>query len=402
MKTALPLDADTTRESATSPFQTDELSDLDLNLNLDGNDPQLSEITIPHVSPPDATKTEVPSRPIPLSSEIQPDPKNSHSLVTPLAGTTLQQLDPQRIRIGDMPNRSPEAFTGETFKSLCQSMVALGGNTQPIQVRLLAPTEMSHTAGASYELVSGERRLRAAVANGQQILAMVFEGPLNSGAELLTITENLSREDLTPYEWGRQLMHVTKQKPGYSMSRLAQLSGRDKSMVSRAMELASLPTQIVDAFTSVRDLRYADAKPLLAAYEKDRDNVLVEADLIKHEAENLKGPEVVKRLVAAASGAVAQCNTPEPIAIKFENRVVGELSTTKNGGSQILINIEISDQQRMALVEHLEHFVSRRVLRTSTSGGGKVKTKTLKKMQTHTPKAPVFPSVFIDAAGNDA
>lgn len=358
MTNALQPDAQKTPESTSLPslpvdHHTTDRSHLDLNSDLDVNDPGLQEVTSQHVTTPDATA----------------------ALPLPQAEPTLKLLDPKKISIAEMPNRTPEAYEDEAFESLCQSMVAQHGNTQPIQVRLLTPAEIFKTPGFTHMLISGERRNRAAEATGQLVQAIVFEGPMCFDTHVMALTENLSRKDLSPYEWGRQLKYLSQQNVRYSLSRLAQLSGRDKSVVSRAVELASLPDEIVAAFTSVRDLRYSDAKPLREAFEKAPENVLVEALLIKEQGEKLKGPAVVKRLVEAASGGIAPCNTSEPIAIKFEEKVIGELTKTKNGGAQITIDQELSYKQRLALAGQIEQFVTRRVLRTLAPGPDKPKSK---------------------------
>lgn len=381
MQTNYPLEANITPQSAALPSpvsaeyaECESIQPLNLNSGLNESDHKTSEITIPNVNQPDIAPKEVPLPSVTLKGMAQLDSRDSKSQRTDLAASILQWLDPQKIRIGAMPNRALEAYEDESFDALCASMANFG-NTQPIQVRTLAAEE-GNESGENYLLISGERRLRAAIENGQHVLALIVVQDISADAEVLALTENRCRADLSPFEWGRQLMHVTQQNPAYTLSWLAKLSGRHKSVVSRAIELASLPVEIVQAFSSVRDLRYADAKPLLAAFQKSPDNVIVEAELIKEEAAGLKGPAVVKRLVTAAEGTVAPCNTPESIAIRFEDRVVGALSTTKTGGSQILIHIGISDQQRMELVDHLEKFVRSRVLRASDPSTEKPSKKT--------------------------
>lgn len=357
-------------------------ADLDLNIDLYANDLKPSDITSDHVTKSDVTD----------------------ALAPPQGDTTMKLLDPKKICIGNMPNRSPEAYEDEAFESLCQSMAAQGGNTQPIQVRLLTHDEIFQNPGCTHMLISGERRKRASEVNVQLVLAIVFEGSMIADVQVMALTENLSREDLSPLEWGRQLKYLKQQNSGYSLSRLAQLSGRDKSMVSRAIELASLPVEIVEAFTSVRDLRYSDAKPLREAFEMAPENVLVEAALIKEQGEKLKGPAVVRRLVEAASGGVAPCNTPEPIMIKFEERIVGELTSTKSGGSQIIVDLQLTDRQRKALVGQIESFVNRKVLRTGTPKLDKPRSKPRAKAQPPTaaiPK-PSLSSLSADVENNEA
>lgn len=410
METALPPDAITVPESAkpTSPScdnqgegALDNPSSISLNLDLDGSHSNPYTVTSLHAISPSVTKPEVQSIPEALIGNIASSLDDTHPPDLPRYAPALQWIDPGKIRLSAMPNRVEAAFTDESFEALCSSLYINRGNSQPIQVRLIAPTELG-PSGALYELISGERRLKAAMKNEQQVLAIVIDTSTSSDSESIAITENINREDLSPYEWGRQLKYLTEQKSAYSMGRLAALTGRDKSVVSRAIELASLPEEIVAAFSSVRDLRYADAKPLIAAYQKDRDNVLVEAALIKDEAANPKGAEVVKRLVAAANGPVAPCNTPEAISIKFEERVIGELSTTKTGGSQILINVQLSDRQRMSLAADVERFVSLRVLRKSTPQPGNSKAKPRKSNLSIAATNPPSSEVAVQAARNEA
>lgn len=303
-----------------------------------------------------------------------------------------------------MPNRSPEAYEDEAYESLRQSMLAQGGNTQPIQVRILTPDEIFQNPGFTHILISGERRKRAAEENVQLVLAIAFEGPMSSDAQVMALTENLNREDLSPLELGRLLNHLANQSGGLSLNKLAQLCGKDRSVVSRAIELASLPDEIVAAFTSARDLRYSDAKPLQEAFEKAPENVLVEAALIKEQGEKLKGPAVVKRLVEAANGGVAPCNTPEPIMIKFEDRIVGELTSTKSGGSQIVVELQLTDQQRKALVAQIESFVTRKVLRTGTPELDKPRSKPKAKTQPSPAAIPKssLPSLSADLEHSEA
>ena len=250
MMNALQPDAQKTPEFAalSSPHVDHHTTDpfnLDMNSDLDVNSPEPPEVTSQNVTTPDVTAAS-------LSSQTQ---------------YTLTLLDPKKICVSEMPNRNAEAYKDEAFESLCQSMAAQGGNTQPIQVRPLTPDEIFQNPGCTHMLISGERRKRAAEENVQLVLAIVFERPMNADVQVMALTENLNREDLCPFELGRLLKHMAEKNVGYSLSKLALLAGKDKSVVSRAIELASLPTQIVEAFTSVRDLRYSDAKPIQAAFE---------------------------------------------------------------------------------------------------------------------------------------
>ncbi|RYD81780.1 MAG: ParB/RepB/Spo0J family partition protein [Verrucomicrobiaceae bacterium] len=363
MTTTLSVDAGSSPKSTSSPSPNSEIQQSGVSATL-------ASVASPSVES--------------LSSRQQGGPQFSMF--------ALKLINTNRVCFSHMPNRTSEARTDDEFDGLCESMFATGGNMVPIHVR---------ETGDQYELISGERRLHAAIFNGQPILAVVSDGTTEQDASLMRIVENANRKDLSPYERGTQLLYVLKKECGFSISHLARLMGIDKSVVSRALELAKLPLEIVQAFSSVRDIRYADAKPLHSAYEKCKDNVLVEAELIKAVGEKLKGPEVVKRLVEAANGGVAPCNTPEPIAIKFEDEVVGQLSHAKKG-VQIAINLPLSDKQRIALAAHVELFVSRSVLRTPSPQRAMAKQQALEvqsiAVQVASQSTPAVVNVVINEA----
>ncbi len=276
----------------------------------------------------------------------------------------LLWLEPEQIQIGALPIRAFDALKDESFELLCKSMSATGGNTQPIQV-FRRRTETEAEAVVEFELIAGHRRVMAAKANSQKVLAQVITLGSQSASTFPALIENSAREDLSPFEFGRQIQYVIAENPELTLTQLAEQIGRDKSVVSRAVSLASLPKQVVDAFTSIRDLRYADTKPLQAALEKSRDNVLVEAALIKDQAEGLKGPAVVKRLVAAAED-VAPCNTADSIPIKRGEEIVGDLVVTKQNSTKITLHLKASNKQQLALVAAIESCLNRREFRVSS------------------------------------
>lgn len=106
MTSPLPPDADSSPESTSSP----------------------SPIPVPQQSSVSTISVGVASSPVQgISSLQQCDPK--------LPKLALEQIDPNRIRFGPMPNRTPEGHTDDEQDALCESMYAFGGNMAPIHVR---------------------------------------------------------------------------------------------------------------------------------------------------------------------------------------------------------------------------------------------------------------------------
>lgn len=283
-------------------------------------------------------------------------------------------LDPACIRVSAMPNRSPEAYVDEAFDELCLSITMAGGNVEPICVRPMAASSTQVTGKDLYELVWGERRLRACAASGLLVRAIVAQESFSRSYLIDALLENISREDLAPYEFGRQVQHIIANSEGMSLGRLATIVGRDKSQLSRALDLAQLPQEVVGAFGSPRDLRYADAKPLSDALSAAREAVLERAKSIHEDTAKLKAAEVVKLLTEASrsnggseggTGAegVAPCNTPATTLLTCEDKSVGAISLDRKGQVQISLSVALSDGQQAALARHIETFVRRRVLR---------------------------------------
>ena len=374
MNTAALSAADSMSAQSTSPPKGESLpSTMRIDLDLSGSgddDASLTIISLSSTSPNSmegaalASEAEESGRQIPFHAEA-PLERVSYEKMP-----TLQWIDPLTVCKSDMPNRAEQAFQDEAFEALSKSMLKSRGNTQAIQVRALSPEELAQHSEAQFMLIAGERRLRAAIENRQPVFAIVLSVHKGPEIDIRAMTENLARQDLSPLEFGRQLHFFQTKHPGYSLRELKLIVGRDPAQISRALDLAALPGEVVDAFTSVRDIGYADAKPLKDALDHARENVLTEAALIKDQAEGLKGKEVLKRLVEAAIDAVAPCNTPAPIDIRFEERVIGRMISGKKGESQIVIDIEMADKQRVALVKAVEQFISKRVLRSAQNQSG--------------------------------
>ena len=89
-------------------------------------------------------------------------------------------------RIYPNPNQPRRKFTEEDLKELAASIKA-NGLIQPIIVRRL---------DIGYELVAGERRLRAARLCGMTMIACIIVETTERGSAIMALTENMQRKDL--------------------------------------------------------------------------------------------------------------------------------------------------------------------------------------------------------------
>jgi ParB family chromosome partitioning protein len=127
-------------------------------------------------------------------------------------------------------------FDGESLDDLSES-IRTHGVIQPIIVRQLA--------SGYYQIISGERRWRAARQAGLgEIPAIVIEADDQKAMELGLI-ENLQREDLNPMEEAGGYQ-VLMQEHGLTQEEVAERVGRSRPAVANALRLLALPKEVQD------------------------------------------------------------------------------------------------------------------------------------------------------------
>jgi len=285
----------------------------------------------------------------------------------------LQRLDPHRIRPMPMPNRDAGAFECDEFEGLLQSIAAAGGNSVPISVVQLE----SPTAAHDYELIAGERRLRACMQARVAILAIVRQADQVPDQQRLleTVRENLARQNLSPYELGRQLCHAIGTGLSSSARALARDIGRHHSDVSAAIKLASLPVEVIEAFPSTADLQYRFEGPLSQALAKNKEAVLSAARTIKTMPDRPCAKEVLSRLVAAAAapaesvqkGGVGRSDTPSNSTLCCAGEEVGSVQIDRRGHAKITLGIALTGKQQAALHKHIDAFLQRHIASANAS-----------------------------------
>jgi len=114
------------------------------------------------------------------------------------------------------------------------------------QKGILQPLVVTKTAGG-YELVAGERRLRAAARAGLDRVPVIIK-PQIDPAELveLAVIENIQRENLTPLELARAYQKLMDQHH-YTQDDVARKVGKSRASVANTVRLLGLPDPIRDA-----------------------------------------------------------------------------------------------------------------------------------------------------------
>lgn len=166
-------------------------------------------------------------------------------------GEKASTLRIDQIKISPLQPR--QEFDPERINALANS-IREKGVIQPVLVR--------PRVGNDYELIAGERRLRAAKQLGLEEIPAIVRRV--SDAELLEISiiENVQREELNPLEEAKAYQRLA-QEFGHTQDSIAEKIGKDKSSVSNLLRILNLPEEVQN-FLSQNLITLGHAKALLA------------------------------------------------------------------------------------------------------------------------------------------
>ncbi|MDF2459839.1 MAG: parB [Nitrospira sp.] len=111
------------------------------------------------------------------------------------------------------------------------------------QSGLLQPVLVRRKGDGMYELISGERRWRAAREAGLETVQAVIRNCSDEESILLALVENLQREDLNPIEMARAYQRMMNEF-GLTQDIIAQRVGCERSSVANAVRLLHLPIEV--------------------------------------------------------------------------------------------------------------------------------------------------------------
>lgn len=144
-------------------------------------------------------------------------------------------------RIHPNPLQPRREFPAEELESLAASIRQHG---------VLQPLVVSARADGTYELVAGERRLRAAKLAGlTAVPVVIWNGEHDDRAKLeLALVENIQREDLNPMDRAVAFRQL-QEEFGLTQEAIAQRVGIARSSVAHALRLLALPADMQAAVT---------------------------------------------------------------------------------------------------------------------------------------------------------
>ena len=283
-----------------------------------------------------------------------------------------EQVDPARCRIWEGHNRDYAALNEETCADLIESFKAEGRQNFPAIVR-----RVEGDPAHGWEVICGARRhwtvswMRAHEKPDFKFLVEPRE-LTDEEAFRLADLENRSRRDLSDYERARDYARAVDRYYGGSQQQMAERLEVSKSWLSRYLELARLPAEIVVAFASPHVIGISHAAvlaPLLRAADQ-RDRIIAEAERLAAErGEHIARGEplpsaagVMQRLTSAARVEITTRRAAVPrehVVRSPEGSIVARGQSTGRGGGVTISFPTPTKHDRAALLSAVEEILDR-------------------------------------------
>ena len=241
---------------------------------------------------------------------------------TPAAASAVPE-NPTEISVEVIaPNRfQPRREFDEAALEELRESIARHGILQPLSVRAVGD--------GKYELIAGERRLRAARLAGRATVPVVVRTASDAEMAEMALIENIQREDLNPIEEARAYEQLLT-KFRLSQEELARRVARSRSAIANSVRLLRLAEE-VQAFIANGVLSMGQTRPLLALESKTLQREAAEY-IQEHELSARGAEALVKRLlkdpnVLKKAAQPAKIRTPNIFVREAEERLTRSLGT---------------------------------------------------------------------------
>lgn len=182
------------------------------------------------------------------------------------------------------PYQPRTVFDDERIEELCHT-IRTHGIIQPIVVR---------KREGGYELIAGERRLRAAKKLGMERIPAVVREMSDTEAASAALIENLQREGLTAIEEAAAYQKLIKLH-GLTQESLAQRLGKSQSTIANKLRLLTLPEEIQRALLE-RKITERHARAFLSL-ENSEDQIRLLGEILEKGLNVKQTEERVRRLL---------------------------------------------------------------------------------------------------------
>ncbi|MFZ2253109.1 MAG: ParB/RepB/Spo0J family partition protein [Minisyncoccia bacterium] len=223
------------------------------------------------------------------------------------------------------PFQPRREFDPAKLQELADS-IRMYGILQPLVVTRREIMSENGAFSTEYELIAGERRLRASKLAGlTQVPVIIRSGEESQLMKLeLAIIENLQREDLNAVDRAVAFKQLSEQF-GLSHAQVAQKMGRSREYVSNSIRLLGLPETILNALR-VNDISDGHARTLLMLNDRPVEQDVVFREILIKKL-SVREVERITRKIAADKVRKKDWQNSDPELIEIERQFTETFGT---------------------------------------------------------------------------
>jgi ParB family transcriptional regulator, chromosome partitioning protein len=268
-------------------------------------------------------------------------------------------------RILPNPYQPRKDFSEAGLNSLAESIRQYG----VLQPLVVSRTDIEKPEGgleSVYELIAGERRLRASKIVGlTQVPVVIRQGDSNLTKLELAIIENLQREDLNAIDRAKALQKLIEEF-GISHAETAAKIGRSREYVSNSLRLLSLPEHMQSAIVG-REISEGHARPLMTLNDRPEERETLFREIILKRLP-VRAAERIARSIAQERVHKRHRKTPELVEL--------EKSLTETLGTRVIIETSADESGRLLIdffsPEDLQQLVAALAAQQALGGGAEI------------------------------
>ena len=171
-----------------------------------------------------------------ISSATANETADGRAVAPALPATNAGVLELSIEDVGANPFQPRKRFDDDSLRELADSIKA-SGILQPVIVRKKGPGD--------YQLVAGERRLRAAHLAGLTKVPAIVRDYTDTEMMELALIENIQREDLNPIDEARAY-HALIERVGLTHDQVSERVGKQRSSITNSLRLLVLPVEVME------------------------------------------------------------------------------------------------------------------------------------------------------------
>lgn len=226
------------------------------------------------------------------------------------------------------------------------------GVLQPLVVTRKETERPDGGMDVEYELIAGERRLRASkLAGVQRVPAIIQQGIVDPQLKLeLAIIENLQREDLNPVDRARSFSQLANEF-NLKHTEIAKKVGKSREYVSNSLRLLLLPEEILAALSEGK-ITEGHARPLMMLGDRKEEQLTLYKEILFKKLTVREAEQIARHI---AHDKVRKKLPPDPEMERIERELAESLGTRVSierrqvGGGKLVIDFFSSDDLRLLL-----------------------------------------------------